>query len=293
MTGRILLDAFEHIAQDLGCIECGNNLRGVDVEGDCPHCGADLEPSLRSDELHLSDAAWLRRIATGTLLLMAGLLTLVTQWMIAVGVGLFVEEPAAWQLGLAFAWWALGTALVTVATAAGAWLATTPEPHAGRTSAARPLARAVLLLALVGGWLPMTALWLGPADPLIVGLWVTGAAILAAHIAGPLFLLSWLHHLARRAWADKLAADTWKLGWVVVTWWVLMGIGLLLAAAMAAARETPEEVERGLLANCVALPPLVGLVILTVIVVGWSLLLLWQYRELLLAAAIEGEQRRG
>ena len=294
MTGRILLDRFGQVAQDLGCMACGRNLRGVDVEEyACPHCGADLEPSLLSDELHLSEPAWLRRLADGTLLLMAGLLTLAMQWGMALAVGLFVGDDATrWLVWLGFAWWALGTLLVTVTAVAGSWLATTPEPHAGRTSVARPLARAVLIAALAGGWLPMIVLWLGAATPLVAVLWVTGAAIVAAHVAGPFFLLTWLGRLAQRAGADKLLADTWKLGWVVATWWVLAGVGVLLAAALAAAREGASQVERGMLANCVALPPLVGLVILTAVVLGWSLKLLREYRELLLAAEAEGRKGR-
>ena len=288
------MDRFGHIAQDLGCIECGNNLRGVDVEEDaCPHCGADLEPSLESDELHLSPAAWLRRLADGTLLIMAGLVALAMQWGIALAVGLFVDDDAPrWLLWLGLAWWALGTVLATATAALGAWWTAAPEPHAGRTSAARPLARAVIGAGLVAAWLPLATLWLGAAGPVTLALWLTGPAIVAANVAGPFFLLTWLATLARRSGADKLVADTWKLGWVVATWWVLVGVGLLLAAALAAAREEATEIERGVLANCVALPPLVGLVILTAIVLAWSLKLLYEYRELLLAAEAEGRKRR-
>lgn len=62
---QLRTDPEGRIDQDLSCIACDYNLRGLPPDGTCPECGRQVQDSLSAYRLCFADPAWLRRIARG------------------------------------------------------------------------------------------------------------------------------------------------------------------------------------------------------------------------------------
>ena len=69
--------------EDLPCIHCGYNLRGLATDGRCPECGALIARSIRGDLLWRADPAWLARVSGGFTLTKVCFVT----WLAGIGVG--------------------------------------------------------------------------------------------------------------------------------------------------------------------------------------------------------------
>ncbi len=268
-VGRTRLDDAGRIAQHVACRGCGYDLRGLDPYGRCSECGADVEPSLAGEALDVADPAWLRRLSVGTLLLMLVVAVTAAQWVLAILGGLGGVAMMAGNAVLGWVW--VGLTVATVAAAiAGAWLATSPEPHAGRQTALRQAARIVLMLAFAGMLMPWVGFWLRTGGPLEMLLLTLTALSLLAYVAGPLLLLAWFNGLAHRAGADQMAQSTWKYGWALLTWWALAGLLTLFGFGGA---------------GCLLIPYALVMLGFTLVMLVWGLLLLNQYRALFAAAA--------
>jgi len=63
-TDKVLNDE-GRVAEDVPCLGCAYNLRGLKVTGDCPECGRAIADSLRGDRLRFADARWLRGVHRG------------------------------------------------------------------------------------------------------------------------------------------------------------------------------------------------------------------------------------
>lgn len=50
------------LAGALLCVSCGYDLRGLDVDGNCPECGASIEISMHPAWLLAADSSWLARV---------------------------------------------------------------------------------------------------------------------------------------------------------------------------------------------------------------------------------------
>lgn len=53
------------IDHDVSCVSCGYNLRSLDVEGQCPECGADVAHTMHGDYLRYADRAWIEQTLRG------------------------------------------------------------------------------------------------------------------------------------------------------------------------------------------------------------------------------------
>ena len=62
------------LADNVECLNCGYNLRGIDPGGVCPECGAGVATSLRLDRLGEVPPAFRRRLVWGAGLLHWGVL---------------------------------------------------------------------------------------------------------------------------------------------------------------------------------------------------------------------------
>jgi hypothetical protein len=123
------LDADGRLVADVGCLQCGYNLRSLRADATCPECGAPVKPSI---ERWLSgDPRWLKRLICGLDLILLGPVLLPV-------VGLFValmtaaiqtllslpRDPRTW-IGTT-AW--LAAMSPTILIAWGIWKFTSPEP---------------------------------------------------------------------------------------------------------------------------------------------------------------------
>ena len=261
------------IAQDVHCRMCGYNLRGLNPYAHCTECGADIEPSLAGDVLHAADPRWLQQLSIGTLLLTIVVALTAAQWVLAIvtgltGVALIAANPVLNWL------WPTLTLAATAAAIIGAWLATVPEPHAGRQSVIRQVARGVLMFAFAGMLINWLGYWLGVGGAIASLLVALTVLSLLAYVAGPLLLLAWFNGLARRAGADQMAQSTWKYGWALVCWWA---VALFIAFFGFAG------------AGCLLIPFALFMLGFTLVMLIWGVLLLNQYRALFAAAAAHAQ----
>ncbi len=267
------LDEQGRVAADVACRRCGYNLRGLPAARACPECRTPVERSLRSDLLANSDPAWVRRIASGVLVLQfsAGAVWALSAWQVCAW--LLVQSP--FLRALTFAAWAA----VWGASLLGAWLATArdpaagPEPPGSARRAVRGFAAAIFVLR------PATDLIVA-AGGAVPGAWALGGAALA--IAGYLSLLVYLRELARRLPDPDLERLTrslaWGLGATVVG---LVALAAIFAGLAGLRGSSPfQNLAFGLTAGSF------GFAALALAVFVWlSLGLLGRYRRSLRAAA--------
>ncbi len=60
--------------QDVPCLNCGYNLRGLQEDGRCPECGTQVERSLKGNLLIYSSLEHLANLHTGVFLILAGII---------------------------------------------------------------------------------------------------------------------------------------------------------------------------------------------------------------------------
>ena len=150
------------LAEDVLCIECGYNLRGLRPDGKCPECGNDVAPSLRGLKLETASLPWLRSIRRGFVLLRYYFLASLVLVLVPVPLGMLLStlplrSPSVHGL-LALLFGGLLCGVLPVA-ACGFLLATRVEPRVawrGEGWSARRLAR-ILTVVTLGLW---AGLWL-------------------------------------------------------------------------------------------------------------------------------------
>jgi hypothetical protein len=62
---RLTYDAHGRLSQDLACVSCGHNLRGLLPSAVCTECGAPITWSFSGSRLHASDPTWVNRLRSG------------------------------------------------------------------------------------------------------------------------------------------------------------------------------------------------------------------------------------
>jgi len=110
------------IGQDVLCVSCGYNLRGLSADGDCPECGAAIRGSLRGNLLPFSHPRYIGRLARGASLAYCGYLLIAASIVLGFGWG-------PWRFltplcRVAFYLWAYGVMGVLLG---GVWLLTSPD----------------------------------------------------------------------------------------------------------------------------------------------------------------------
>ncbi len=70
---NVRLDEMGRIAQDLDCVRCGYNLRGLEPRASCPECDEAVARALRGELLRFADPAWVTSLSAGVVWLVVGL----------------------------------------------------------------------------------------------------------------------------------------------------------------------------------------------------------------------------
>ncbi len=65
-----MIQTTQSITEDLKCIGCGYNLRGLTPEKVCPECATPIRQSLVRNLLRFADPSWLSKIRLGTALIL-------------------------------------------------------------------------------------------------------------------------------------------------------------------------------------------------------------------------------
>ena len=117
------------IREDVPCVSCGYNLRGLHAEGNCPECGTEIYRSLRGDALRFRHPRWVGRLRTGAGLAYHSWLVMWAPMVVPMPL-LFLADPPDWAMSSSWieaAIFAAGVGGFLV----GLWLLTTPEPSGG------------------------------------------------------------------------------------------------------------------------------------------------------------------
>lgn len=249
-----LLDDVGVVAIDVQCLRCGYNLRGLRGDGLCPECAAPVGRSTQGDFLRFADPGWVRRLARGSRLVVAGITTVVIAVIVAV-VGFFgaamLNASGGGMSGGGFgAAVAIGLVLAVLAWLAsmaclygGAWLLTSPDPRQiGRDAqvTSRKLVRLWLLVGLAGaplGWL-VDASRLPPAGTIAVLAIQTALGVVA--LVGSVAYFFYLARLCERIPDRDLHRTARGLG-IMVGWLqgVFLAIGAITIVSFVTSGSTP------------------------------------------------------
>jgi uncharacterized protein (DUF486 family) len=214
LTQQISLDCDGRIGQDLACVCCGYNLRGLDPAGHCPECGAAISRSLQGDYLQFADPRWLARLHRGAIWIQWAAITPILVILAAcVTEGLLVRLEA--NIFSAHTNYELANAVLqqipvfaaSIIGLIGCWKMTTAEPDRQDSTQSIRTSRTTRLIitSMFFAWLGSIAILVGVPRvqdlPLII-------AIFASWPIGYLALLTHLRELALRMPDPELARDT-------------------------------------------------------------------------------------
>ncbi|RJP37964.1 MAG: hypothetical protein C4547_04960 [Phycisphaerales bacterium] len=167
---------------DAPCRRCGYNLRGLQLNQDCPECSAPAWTVAAGEFLSLSDPRWVAGLARGAHATLLGLSLAVLS---AIVLACFHA---------AYSWTLVRVIVVMLAIppyGCGMWLLTTPDPSGlGEASyaSARRIGRAALCIGLLGAGIAVASGWTGPGwlDPTLFT--TSGLALIVGHVAVLLYL---------------------------------------------------------------------------------------------------------
>jgi hypothetical protein len=150
------------VTTDIPCRKCGYNLRGLSTAARCPECGVAIAASTSGDLLRFCDPEWVNLLARGTKLIIAGVVVMFFDIVVAVILAIAMGTKQS-----------LLTTLASLASGAlivlGSWLLTTPDPSGigeDRYGTARKTIRITLLIGIVNTAILETSMW-APLPPMI------------------------------------------------------------------------------------------------------------------------------
>lgn len=146
----IALDAAGLIAEDIPCRRCGYNLRTLSPEAKCPECGTSISRSVHGDLLRFADPEWVRKLATGALIVVVGICTALAGWILLSFLVYLQIADRYWFRALAVLYCAI--------ILAGAWRATSPDPSSMQSKVLFD-SRKLLRISYVFGLCLLVANW--------------------------------------------------------------------------------------------------------------------------------------
>lgn len=271
------VDEAGRIAEDLPCLRCGYNLRGLGPEATCPECASAVGWSIRDDLLRFSDPIWLARIARGLLLVIIGLITGLVAYLVGWAMMLAAIPMGAVEAAEPVVGFAMSLSVVI-----GVWWMTAPDPartEAERLGTARAVARwcitAELLslpLAMMGTTTTMTM----PQGFLMLSNLIVSIVVLVGYLAGLVYLRRLALRIPRPGLAQQTKIVMWGYGCAEAAT-IGLWIALVVVARTAAFGTTITVVMNVSYAVWLA----------TLVFIIWGLVLLFLYRGALIRAEAE------
>lgn len=226
-TGISAKAADGQVAADLYCAECGYNLRGLAVEGQCPECGCHIRYSLNPARRSLSPA--LRgRLARGLDLVFVGLVLSIVIGIVSFGLGAVLVQMGVGStafLALSGVWCTFWTAAILLIGARGFWLyGELPEGPAG------PEALRWSRVVRYGMFAVMACVGATPLLWLAVGVGANYAVAATAAVSA-VVLYGLCRHTRMLLPRLRLSALGWQLR-VISVYMIVTSVSWLLGAAL-------------------------------------------------------------
>ena len=123
--------AAERLAtEDVPCLRCGYNLRGLKPHGVCPECGVSIDRSLHGNLLTYSAPEYVATLHTGLTCILLAVVTLVVGGLIVGIAGLLARDiwpEAPWIAGTIANVGAAGGLVLSIISVIGWWLFSAPD----------------------------------------------------------------------------------------------------------------------------------------------------------------------
>ena len=240
------------VSQDMPCLGCGYNLRGLRSDGRCPECGKPVRHTLDGDLLSFGPRAYLRKLRRGVLLLLIAFMGSALDGgmgLLSYGVLLALNLSETLPYGTYGLWELLDimkavSPVQKVALLLGAWFVTAREPgRQGSLPRWRVLCRSAFAASLVANVVSLalsSALSSSTASPQLITLsFVARFVGTTAYMLGLFSLLTYLAHIAMRIrdpllerkagivkWGFAATAALMVVNWLLIlTWFWLFQTG--------------------------------------------------------------------
>jgi hypothetical protein len=272
------------VTEDMLCVHCGYNVRGLPVDGRCPECGTPVSWSLRGDLLRHADPEWLDRLRLGTVLKL---------WNIVLGIGLGIVGAILVSVGVP-QWMLLPLGVLGgVLGLCASFAITTQEPRISLqedTVTLRKVVRVFAVLAFLGTVSREAAegIALGPGPQ------IAATLLQVAGVVAWVGELVYFRRFARRIPDESLARQTG-----VVLWASSIGLGLMLVFGVAVALITGAAGATGTTTApspggmTLLVGPICVVSVLAVVFMIWYVALLFRYRSAFAHAAAQSRAESG
>ena len=238
------------LAPDLGrdnvyCVRCGYNLRGLEPDGRCPECGTHIERSLRGNMLLYSDSSYLESLSRGALLIMIANISAISAVLLVIIASIFVTirtAGAGAPLQIVESIFSLVDIGLTAVGIVGYWFFSRPDPmYIGRNdgSTARKILRISVLVA--GGlWMANAVLNLFPGSNAVINaniyllvaqisLFVVWLVAICTQFFSMMLYILWLApRIPSRATEKRCKLDLWLLPVLYVVGFPCVMLGPLI-----------------------------------------------------------------
>jgi hypothetical protein len=229
--------------QDVPCLRCGYNLRGLQPHGVCPECGAPIERSLHGNLLRYSAPEYVATLHTGLLCILVAILTLVAGAMLMFTAGIAAEmflPDEQWLLTLISNTITIGAIALSIVSVVGWWLFSTPDQAIiGHDTGDMPrkILRVTVIVSAV--FITIDALgewWLYqdmPYDVLAaISAMVGGIAWLVQFFASLLYIRWLAHRLPNPRIVSLSTTYLWLLPLIYILGFCVLFIGPLVATIL-------------------------------------------------------------
>lgn len=209
--------------EDVACVGCGYNLRGLEPGGVCPECGLDISRSLHGDQLVYSSGEYLNSLCRGVKLIFGALIARVALTAMGIVAGIVL---AANLSTIQSGWMNLvtgGLMLIDAATSLvlilGWWFFSTPDPSitsANRGDTVRKVVRITVIISGVanvansGG----TGQNLSPAPGMALLAGALALLVMAAWVTSFFASMVYIRWLAKRIPSERVDRDAKRLMWL-------------------------------------------------------------------------------
>jgi hypothetical protein len=243
----------EFVINDVPCRKCSYNLRTLPIAGTCPECGAPVGVSVYGDLLRYSDPGWVRKLATGTRLILINIFVVIGLMMI--GMIFAVLRVIAPHSG--------GLLLIELVSFAanfvgfvGAWLLTERDPSGigeDQYGTVRKVIRITLLFGVASAFITIAfnITVLPPAGSQLLG--VINGLLQIVGIVGVYAQIQYLEKLALRLPDQRLSerANTLKV-WLCGSYGAFLIIGVIENVSIMARGRAGAAMGPMMVVGCVA-----------------------------------------